>query len=102
MTGELVAGLLAGEELPALAAPFTPARFARERGDRVTVVVNGRPAEVADGATVADLLARARPAGGRAGVAVAVDAEVVPRGQWRTRPVPEGARVEVLTAIQGG
>lgn len=68
----------------------------------MTVVLNGRPAEVADGATVADLLAQLDlPAGGR-GVAVAVDAEVVPRGEWSTRPVPEGARVEVLTAIQGG
>lgn len=30
LTGELVAGLLAGEELPEIAAAFTPARFARE------------------------------------------------------------------------
>lgn len=30
VTGEIVAGLLAGEELPQLAAPFTPARFARQ------------------------------------------------------------------------
>jgi sulfur carrier protein len=36
------------------------------------------------------------------GVAVAVDAEVVPRGAWATTPLPEGAQVEVLTAIQGG
>ena len=35
-------------------------------------------------------------------VAVAVDAEVVPRGQWETTTLTEGARVEVLRAIQGG
>ena len=43
-----------------------------------------------------DLDARAR------GVAVAVDAEVVPRGEWEGVALKSGARVEVLTAIQGG
>jgi sulfur carrier protein len=36
------------------------------------------------------------------GVAVAVDGEVVPRGGWETFTVPEDARVEVLSAMQGG
>jgi len=36
------------------------------------------------------------------GVAVAVDGEVVPRAGWPTFAIPEGARVEVLTATQGG
>jgi sulfur carrier protein len=36
------------------------------------------------------------------GVAVAVDGEVVPRAGWHTVAIPEGARVEVLTAAQGG
>ena len=36
------------------------------------------------------------------GVAVAVDAEVVPRGQWGAHELQEGARVEILRAIQGG
>ena len=36
------------------------------------------------------------------GVAVAIDGEVVPRGQWAATPLPEGARVEVVAAIQGG
>jgi sulfur carrier protein len=43
-----------------------------------------------------DLPAEAR------GVAVAVDGEVVPRANWSTFAIPEGARVEVLTATQGG
>jgi sulfur carrier protein len=68
----------------------------------VTVVVNGSPAEVAPGATVAELLEQLELPGAGRGVAVAVDAEVVPRGEWSTRTVPDGARVEVLTAIQGG
>ena len=41
------------------------------------------------------------PAAGR-GVAVAVDAEVVPRTQWETHELDDGARVEILRAIQGG
>ena len=41
------------------------------------------------------------PAAGR-GVAVAVDAEVVPRGAWTVTELHDGARVEVLRAIQGG
>lgn len=36
------------------------------------------------------------------GVAVAVDGQVVPRAGWNTFAIPEGARVEVLTAMQGG
>ena len=66
------------------------------------VVLNGRDAELADGATVrAAVDALDLPAAGR-GVAVAVDTEVVPRTQWDTHELNEGARVEVLRAIQGG
>ena len=46
------------------------------------VLLNGAEAELDDGATVAAALeSLALPAAGR-GVAVAVDAEVVPRGEW--------------------
>jgi sulfur carrier protein len=66
------------------------------------VVLNGAPAELADGATVASAVAEVAPEAGPRGVAVAVDAEVVPRGEWDTRQLAEGERVEVLTAVQGG
>jgi sulfur carrier protein len=66
------------------------------------VVLNGSPAELDTGATVqAAVDSLDLPAAGR-GVAVAVDAEVVPRTQWETHELTEGARVEVLRAIQGG
>jgi sulfur carrier protein len=66
------------------------------------VVLNGNEAELDDGATVlAAVEALDLPASGR-GVAVAVDAEVVPRTQWDTHELNEGARIEVLRAIQGG
>lgn len=64
------------------------------------VTINGERRELPDGLTVAALLEElaARPRG----VAVAVDGEVVPRGEWPARSVPNGARVEVVAAIQGG
>jgi sulfur carrier protein len=66
------------------------------------VLLNGREAEVAEDATVLTALESLDlPAAGR-GVAVAVDAEVVPRTRWNTHKLDEGARVEVLRAIQGG
>jgi thiazole synthase len=40
--------------------------------------------------------------GGTRGVAVALDGEVVPRSDWKSTPLAEGRRVEVLAAIQGG
>jgi sulfur carrier protein len=66
------------------------------------VVLNGDERELAEGATVqAAVEALDLPAAGR-GVAVAVDAEVVPRTQWEKHTLQDGARVEILRAIQGG
>lgn len=36
-----------------------------------------------------------------AGVAVAVDGDVVPRSQW-DRPIVSGQHIDILTAVQGG
>jgi len=68
----------------------------------MTVLVNGEPRELPAGTTVSGLLDALDVPGGPLGVAVAVDAEVVPRGEWETTELGEGARVEVLRAIQGG
>jgi sulfur carrier protein len=66
----------------------------------MTVVVNGAARELPAGCTVADLLDRfGLP---RAGTAVAVDGEVVPRAEHAQTVLPDGAVVEVLTAVQGG
>ena len=68
----------------------------------MNVTLNGRPASLPEGATVATVVAELElPAEGR-GVAVAVDAEVVPRGAWDRTALAEGARVEVVHAVQGG
>jgi sulfur carrier protein len=68
----------------------------------VNVLVNGERKELEAGATVQSALAALALEGGERGVAVAVDAEVVPRGEWPAHELSEGARVEVLRAIQGG
>jgi sulfur carrier protein len=68
----------------------------------VRVVVNGADRELPEGTTVRGLLEAIEvPADGR-GVAVAVDAEVVPRGEWGSRALADGASVEVVRAVQGG
>ncbi len=64
--------------------------------------VNGEPSAVAPGETVAQLVAALGLHRDARGVAVAVDGEVVPRGDWEAQAVPDGASVEVLTAMQGG
>jgi sulfur carrier protein len=65
------------------------------------ILLNGERSDLRAGETVASALARLGvPAGG--GVAVAVDGEVVPRAAWESFALDEGARVEVLTAMQGG
>lgn len=66
-----------------------------------TVIVNGEPRELV-GRTVSDLLATMETATDGRGVAVAIDGEVVVRGEWPRRKLQPGERVEVLTAIQGG
>lgn len=66
------------------------------------IVLNGEQREDGGGVAVAELLRElGLPAQAR-GVAVAIDGEVVPRAAWRTHSIPDGARVEVLTAMQGG
>ena len=66
------------------------------------VVLNGDPHELRDGAVLADAIAASGAPADRRGVAVAVDGEVVPRGEWDGTPLADGAHVEVLQAVQGG
>ena len=69
----------------------------------LSLSVNGEPrSDVPVGTTVDGLLDLLDLPQRDRGVAVAVDAEVVPRGEWSGTALHEGARVEVLRAIQGG
>ncbi|AEG43520.1 sulfur carrier protein ThiS [Isoptericola variabilis] len=71
-----------------------------------TALVNGEPYAVADGLTVDRLVTDLVPGcvvdGSPQGVAVAIDDAVVPRSRWAATRVHDGARVEVVTAVQGG
>lgn len=66
------------------------------------IVLNGQRADVHAGETVVVVLARLGLDADARGVAVAVDGDVVPRAAWQSFALAENARVEVLTAMQGG
>ena len=63
------------------------------------VIVNDESVEVDDQTTVAGLLERLGFP--EKGIAVAMDWSVLPRSQWQTT-LSDGARLEVVTAVQGG
>ena len=66
----------------------------------MTIILNGARTDVAAGATVGALTtALALP---ERGVAIAVDGEVVPRSAWASTLLTPDARVELVTAMQGG
>jgi thiazole synthase len=66
------------------------------------IELNGETRELADGATLADAVRESGVVPEGRGVAVALDGEVVPRAEWGSTRLVEGAGVEVLAAIQGG
>ncbi len=66
------------------------------------IVVNGENADLQPGETLATVLVRLGLTIAAQGVAIAVDGEVVPRAGWGTFTLADNARVEVLTAMQGG
>lgn len=68
----------------------------------MTIFVNGEPVEAGDAPTISDVLVARGIDPDAAGIAVAVDAEVARRGVWQTRTLPDGARVEIVRAVQGG
>lgn len=63
------------------------------------VTVNDEAVDVDERTTVAGLLERMGFP--EKGIAVAVDWTVIPRSQWDTA-LTDGAKVEVVTAVQGG
>ena len=65
------------------------------------ITINGERRELGDGATIEAAVRAAGVPDGR-GVAVALDGEVVPRGEWAITEIRDGQQVEVLRAVQGG
>jgi sulfur carrier protein len=69
---------------------------------KIEIALNGED-RVVDAATTVDALVAEVTAGrGGRGVAVAVDGEVIPHSAWMTTSLVDGARVELLVAVQGG
>jgi sulfur carrier protein len=64
------------------------------------LTVNGTEREIVGGETVAALLQTL--ALRRDGVAVAVNDDVVPRGEHDTRTLNDGDRLEIIVAVAGG
>ncbi|MDQ0768484.1 sulfur carrier protein [Pseudarthrobacter defluvii] len=78
----------------------------------MNITLNGNPHTVADGASITTLVSQVtgRPLaangqamdGGKLGVAVAHNAQVVPRSQWFATALADGDDIELVTAVQGG
>jgi sulfur carrier protein len=66
----------------------------------MNITVNGEAQALADGLTLAQLVAQRLPSA--RGVAAAVDGTVAPRAGWADVVLRDGQAVELLTATQGG
>jgi thiamine biosynthesis protein ThiS len=66
----------------------------------VTVIVNGEERLVADGRTIADLLAELRLGGRR--IAVEMNRDIVPRTEYSSRSIRDGDRIEIVQFVGGG
>lgn len=66
------------------------------------ISLNGEPLDLPAGTSLLAALQMIGITERSRGVAVAVDGEVVPRSHWEAYSLHDGARVEALTAMQGG
>jgi len=65
------------------------------------LTVNNQPHELAGGATLGQLIATLG-VDGRKGLAVALNASVVPVSKWAQTPLSDGDAVLLIQATQGG
>lgn len=66
----------------------------------MTITLNGRSRDLADGTTIAALILA--ETGALRGSAAVVGGEIVPRSAWESTVVLAGQDVEIVTATQGG
>lgn len=66
------------------------------------LTVNDEAFTLTEGNTVEALVDQLTGDATEAGVAVAVEGRVVSRSEWEETVLKDGARVDVLTAVQGG
>ena len=64
--------------------------------------VNGQPREVTPPVRLREVLDLPDGAATPRGIAVAVNGQVIPKSQHADIELTEGAKVEIVTAVQGG
>jgi sulfur carrier protein len=64
------------------------------------VIINGEAHQITGPLSLAQAVALLTSS--EAGVAAALNGDVVRRAVWKTTPLTDGDEVEVLTAVQGG
>ncbi len=87
-------------------SPTTPTE------SEVTVTINGETRKLPAGTTLREIISETTGRqlqadgtavdGQRLGIAVAVDATVIPRSRWSSTRLRDGQNVEIITAMQGG
>ena len=68
----------------------------------MNVVLNGKPSDLPEGASVTDAIRASGHDRGWFGIAVALNGEVVRRSAWESTTLSPEDKVEVLVAAQGG
>ena len=68
----------------------------------MNIRVNGEKKEVRHNLNVYDLLIALELNPTQAGIAVAVNREVIPKTEWQRTKLLEGNEVEIIRAVQGG
>lgn len=64
------------------------------------ITLNGQAHQLVEQVSLAELVRQVSDR--ETGIAVAVNAAVVPRSSWPSTTVTDGDRVDVVTAVQGG
>ncbi|MGI8427293.1 MAG: sulfur carrier protein ThiS [Actinomycetota bacterium] len=67
----------------------------------MNIFLNGEARQVTDSAFLAEALTLAGIDDSR-GIAVALDGNVIPSSDWSSTRLNDGAKLEVLRAVQGG
>ena len=72
------------------------------RIEKMKIRLNGEETEVRLNLNVYDLLVALELDPAQAGIAVAVDREVIPKAVWQETELRENSEVEIIRAVQGG
>ena len=70
--------------------------------ENMKIRVNGEEKTVRPNLNVYDLLTALELNPTQAGIAVAVDREVIPKTKWPVTELREGSDIEIIRAVQGG